>query len=271
MSGREWARAASEWPRAAAAAAYHVVRRNRVTGPLLLRAIEAKIGRAPTAAVLVRRGALRGMTLEIDPRVQADVILGIYERRLSRHVLDTLRAGDLAFDVGSHTGYFALLMATAVGAGGGVVCFEPNESLHGLLEGNVLRNSQLVGATVSVAGVAVGATTGSTTFFRDTHSTRGRLDVGGDSTVEVVTLDEAVRRFGPPRFVKVDVEGGEADVLAGGRELLESGSCGFGIEVHSRGLGARCSELLRDHGYDCRFVRDAGRPETYLLAVPPRA
>ncbi len=33
--------------------------------------------------------------------------------------------------------------------------------------------------------------------------------------VETTTLDDLVRRFGRPRFVKIDVEGLEADVIAG--------------------------------------------------------
>jgi FkbM family methyltransferase len=258
----------SEWPRASAATAYHVLRRSRWAGPVVQRAIETRLDGATTARMKVRAGRLRGATLDIDPRVQADVVLGVYERRLSRHALGVLREGDTAFDVGSHLGYFALLMATAVGPSGSVVCFEPNDSLHAALEGNVERNRDLIAAKVSVARTAVGAVSGSTTFFKDDHSTRGRLWSEGGSRVEVTTLDEAAEAFGTPRFVKVDVEGGEMDVLSGGPRLLAARTTGFGIEIHSPALAEGCTALLRDAGYDCHSVRDRGRLETYLLAEP---
>ncbi|HEV2754300.1 MAG TPA: FkbM family methyltransferase [Actinomycetota bacterium] len=264
MSGGSW----SEWPRAAAASAYHVLRRSRWAGPVVQRAIEARLNGATTARLTVRAGPLRRMTLDIDPRVQADVVLGVYERGLSHHALGVLRDGHTAFDVGSHLGYFGLLMATAVGPSGSVVCFEPNDSLHAALEGNVERNRDLIPAKVSIARTAVGAVSGSTTFFKDDHSTRGRLGSDGGSRVEVTTLDEAAEAFGTPRFVKVDVEGSEVDVLSGGPRLLAARATGFGIEIHSPELGERCAALLREHGYDCRSVRARGRLETYLLAEP---
>jgi hypothetical protein len=100
------------------------------------------------------------------------------------------------------------------------------------------------------------------------HSTRGRLSDSGDAEVEVITLDDAVERYGTPRFVKVDVEGGELDVLTGGPDLVASHRASFGIEIHSDDLGRSCRNLLESAGYDCRFITEAGRAETYLLAEP---
>ncbi|HEX2057834.1 MAG TPA: FkbM family methyltransferase [Actinomycetota bacterium] len=263
-------RAALEWPWDAAAAVYHRARRTPLVGPLMLRVIERRARGARWIEARVRAGPLHGMTLAIDPRVQADVVVGAYERRLSRHVGGMLRDGDLAFDVGSHLGYFGLLMAMAVGVKGRVVCFEPDPGLHEALERNVARNRALVPAEVSVASVAIGATQGKTTFETGGHSTRGRLSDAGDVTVDVVTLDDAVERFGTPRFVKVDVEGGEVDVLAGAATLVAAGTTSFGIEIHSEELGDSCRRFLEAQGYACRTITEAGRAETYLLGDPPR-
>ncbi len=261
-------RAVLEMPWDALAAAYHRIRRTPVAGPLMLRAIEAGTGGARWVEGRVYAGPLRGMTLRIDPRVQADVVVGAYERRLSRHVHSILRRGDTAFDVGSHLGYFGILMAAAVGSGGSVVCFEPDPGLHQALQENVARNQGRIAADVSVARVAVGAAPGKTSFETGGHSTRGRLSDTGDVEVEVTTLDEAVASFGMPRFVKVDVEGGELEVLVGGPGLVASRQASFGIEIHSRALGTACKGLLEDAGYECRFITEAGRAETYLLADP---
>ena len=248
------------------AAVYHRARRTPVIGRLALRAIEAGTGGARWVDVRVRAGPLRGMSLHIDPRVQADVIVGAYERRLSRYVAGLLRPGDTAFDVGSHLGYFGILMGSVVGPTGSVICFEPDPALHDALQDNVTRNQDLISANVAVARLAVGPARGRASFETGGHSTRGRLSDAGDVDVEMITLDDAVERFGPPRFVKVDVEGGELDVLRGGRALVASRATSFGIEIHSKNLGDSCRRFLEAAGYGCRFVSEAGRAETYLLA-----
>lgn len=248
------------------AATYHRARRAPVIGRLMLRAIESGTGGARWVDVRVRSGPLRGMSLHIDPRVQADVVVGAYERKLSRHVACLLRPGDAAFDVGSHLGYFGILMASVVGPAGSVVCFEPDPGLHDALQGNVTRNRDLISAGVTVARLAVGPTRGLASFETGGHSTRGRLGDAGDVEVEMITLDDAVERFGTPRFVKIDVEGGELDVLRGGSALVASRATSFGIEIHSRDLGDACRRALEAEGYVCRFVTEAGRAETYLLA-----
>lgn len=261
-------RAALEWPWDALAAVYHRTRRTPYVGPLMLRAIEARTGGARWIDARVRAGPLRGMRLHIDARVQADVVVGAYERRLSRHVGAILRPGDTAFDVGSHLGYFGILMAWSVGETGTVVCFEPDPGLHDALTSNVTRNRAMIPAEVTVAQLAVGASRGVASFETGGHSTRGRLSDSGDVRVEAITLDDAVERFGTPHFVKVDVEGGEVGVLTGGSGLIASKAAAFGIEVHSRELADECRRLLEAAGYDCRFVTEAGRAETCLLAEP---
>jgi FkbM family methyltransferase len=234
----------------------------------MLRAIEARTNGARWVRARVRSGPLRDLSLDVDVRVQADVIVGAYERRLSRHVGGILRPGDVAFDVGSHLGYFGILMAAAVGPSGKVVCFEPDPGLHEALEGNVTRNRSLIPGDVSVARLAVGAAQGVTSFEAGGHSTRGRLSASGGVDVEVITLDDAVERFGKPRFVKVDVEGHELDVLHGAGAVIASKETSFGIEIHSDELGRTCRALLEGAGYGCRFIAEAGRAETYLLADP---
>lgn len=249
------------------ASAYHRLRRSRA-GPLMLRAIDrAARGRSAVPATVLT-GPLAGMTLELDPRVQADVVIDAYERRVSDAIRRELRAGDVAFDVGSHFGYFALLMSTAVGRGGRVVCFEPDLQVFATLERNIERNAPALGDGVIPVNVAVAGSAGSRRFARGGHTSRGSLSDAGDVVVDAITLDDAVARYGAPRLVKIDVEGGELQVLDGAPLLLERASATFVIEIHSPALGRACTGRLRAHGYDVVDVRERGRAETYVVATP---
>jgi FkbM family methyltransferase len=60
------------------------------------------------------------------------------------------------------------------------------------------------------------------------------------------------------RFVKIDVEGHELDVLMGARQTLISCTPILQVEIeerHSSGAISRCSNLLAELGYSCYFVR----------------
>jgi hypothetical protein len=61
----------------------------------------------------------------------------------------------------------------------------------------------------------------------------------------------------PPRFIKVDVEGFEVEVLEGMRETLRDHAPVLVVEVRSRDLEQRCIALLEDAGYAPRVRRNA--------------
>ena len=64
--------------------------------------------------------------------------------QLSQRAIDVLRAflrpGDVAIDIGAHTGYSTLPMALAVGKGGTVFALEPNVHAYKVLLANVALN-----------------------------------------------------------------------------------------------------------------------------------
>jgi FkbM family methyltransferase len=156
--------------------------------------------------------------------------VGIYHRPDRRGALDRMYArfggrGDLAFDIGSHVGD---RVASFRRLGMRVVAVEPQPLLAGLL-----RLLYGLDPRVWVVEAAVGAEPGSTELHLNldnpTVSTASADFVNaaaGDRawqsqrwerrvTVPVTTLDALIRRFGEPRFVKIDVEGYEDQVLRG--------------------------------------------------------
>ena len=73
--------------------------------------------------------------------------------------------------------------------------------------------------------------------------------------VSVSTLDALIARHGSPSFIKVDVEGYEAEVLEGLSRRVDA----ISLETHkaTHDISLACLERLRDLGFD-RFAISAG-------------
>lgn len=140
-----------------------------------------------------------------------------------------LGEGSLVFDVGAHQGVVALMLADVVGPGGRVIAVEAEPHNARAAE----RNRHLNGADNVTVLQAAGAAESGSLRFRE--GLNGRVAQGGGwGTVEVsaVAIDDLVETYGLPDCVVVDVEGFEADVLAGARETILRARTLFLVEVH---------------------------------------
>jgi len=168
----------------------------------------------------VWRGFLRSVIIYNDPRIVLPL------RRFYRSLL---KQGDLAFDIGAHVGTRARAMRAA---GARVVALEPQAPFSAYLRLTLPRDIRLVeaaaGACETVARMAVSTrhpTVSSLNdgFAQDIGSKPGFEHVRWDSVqqVKVVTLDSLIAQEGLPRYIKIDVEGYELDVLAGLSQPVE--------------------------------------------------
>jgi FkbM family methyltransferase len=145
-------------------------------------------------------------------------------RALRRFCRELVRPGDLAFDVGAHVGNRALALAAA---GARVLAMEPQPLFAGYLARHV------AGERITVLPVAVGREPGTAVLnVSRRHPTVSTLSAGWIEAVRgapgfrgvrweervevpVTTLDALVAAHGRPAFCKIDVEGMEAEILAG--------------------------------------------------------
>lgn len=183
---------------------------------------------------------LGGSLMRVSSRTDVEwetFFFGAFEAYVVRWLERLAPAGGVAIDVGANVGSHTLAMARGIGAqgiavggagaGGRIIACEPMPSNLEVLRRNVALNGL---DSVTVVPSAVGASSGKEHLFipdssshnqgtasLTEHATREKIEVN------CTTLDELVADLDLPRvdLVKIDVEGHEPNVLAGGRNTLE--------------------------------------------------
>ena len=139
---------------------------------------------------------------------------------------ETLRSGDVLYDIGANVGSYSLI-AAALRSGVRVVALEPGYANYAALCDNVLLNRQQDVITPLPVVLAEG-TELRTLHYSDVaagaaeHELRQKENPAYRQPVLAYRLDDLVEQFGlpPPTLVKLDVDGGEAAVLAGATQTL---------------------------------------------------
>jgi FkbM family methyltransferase len=134
-----------------------------------------------------------------------------------------LSSGDLCFDIGANLGNrsrcFRHLGCRVVAAEPQTSCFRRLQRRFSCDPGIHLVNKALGGqsgsAELRLSSNHVLASLSNEFITRTKASGRFKSAWGDTVTVEVTTLDQLIDEFGEPSFIKIDVEGFEAEVLAG--------------------------------------------------------
>jgi FkbM family methyltransferase len=150
-----------------------------------------------------------------------------------------VRPGDVIFDIGAYVGPYTLLGARLAGPTGHVYAFEPDPVARAVLERNIAANHA---ENVTIVRAAVTAAEGvvwlESTSLGDAASAVRRDS--GQVKVPATTLQAFCQRESVfPNVIKIDVEGGEGDVLdAGAAEVIRQARVIL-LEVHEAALRAQ--------------------------------
>jgi len=155
------------------------------------------------------------------------ILFGEIEKAEILFVERYLRAGMTVLDIGAHHGLYTLLASKQVGGAGRVVAFEPSPRERAQL----LRNLNInFCSNVRVEACALGKERSQEELFLvnggedGCNSLRPPVVESGVSpvSVRVARLDDWLEKERIERvdFIKLDVEGGERDVLRGAAKLL---------------------------------------------------
>jgi FkbM family methyltransferase len=178
---------------------------------------------------------------------------------------------DLAFDIGAHVGD---RVASFRRLGARVVAVEPQPALVRVLrlfygrKRNVVIEAVLVGSSIGRADLRINVDnpTISTVSAAFVDAADGAPGWEGQRWTRIIrmpvtTLDTLIARHGTPAFIKIDVEGFEADVLAGLTKPVKALS--FEFTTIQRDVAHRCIERCAALGFS---TFNAALGESQVLA-----
>lgn len=203
----------------------------RVTNPV--------VGRVP---IVITGGLNRGMRWSLAA-AGSGYGSGRRESKQMQVIWDLMREDDIVWDIGAHYGFVTLAASRRVNGTGQVHAFEPGHSNYWFLQRHIRWNRL---RNVTSHNCAVGDMDGTTTFGGGSTSKQHRLG-GGSEVVLVRTINSLVAsgKAQAPTFMKIDVEGAEADILRAGLPHLGRATRML-IAVHSQAVCDQCVQLLSD-------------------------
>jgi FkbM family methyltransferase len=195
------------------------------------------------------RGVLRSLRIYYGGRHNRAAMDALYAR--------FVKPDDLVFDVGSHVGD---RIAAFRRLGARVVACEPNPPLVKTLRLIYGRDPQVMIEPVAV-GAAPGeiemrinvdnptVSTASKDFLKASEGAEGWQGQVWDKSIKVgvTTLDALIARHGMPAFMKIDVEGFEAEALAGLTQPVPALS--FEFTTIQRDVALACLKRCAELGY----------------------
>lgn len=173
-----------------------------------------------------------------------------------------LEEGDVAFDIGTHHGWYTLLFSRKVGDMGQVLAIEPNPNNLCFIQKNIQLNQLLNVKVLPYAlsnksghtKLSIGAHSGGHTIMRLSGRKRGAIFTSRAITVPTKTLDNLLQGFDEVKLIKIDVEGAELNILKSCKQLRKVRR--FIVEVHRREYLSSLRALFENKGFKVKKLKE---------------
>ena len=166
-----------------------------------------------------------------------------------------LSEGDVVLDIGANIGYYALLESKLIGETGEVYAVEPIKNNLNNLKRNIKLNEF---KNIKTYNLAMGDKDNEEVeIYMRSHGNLSSLTSLPSNYGDVVSVERVLMSKKelphPPKYIRMDVEGYEGNILEGMQNTLSSRPC-LQIEFHptilTNGQKERVCAILREKGYD---------------------
>ncbi len=213
--------------------------------------------------VSVEKGFAKGVQLRLNLLTESNYWLGRHEVEVQEILKRLAKPGRIFYDLGAHLGVFSLAFAKSTGSQGEVFAFEPDPENALRVKEHINRNN-FTDRVKPVEAAVWSCPTAKIPFkqgaVRRTYGgvcTDGITPVLADGEtvmVPAISLDSFIQEgHPPPDILKIDVEGGECEVLKGGEKLFSASKPILICEVHYEGTARWITDWLVTKGYFGRW------------------
>jgi FkbM family methyltransferase len=216
--------------------------------------------------IKIRSGPLKGKKWIVVSGYS--FIRGDYEPYKTEAFLKNFSCGNILFDIGAHIGYYSSIAADINDRKGSVYAFEPRPMNIKFFRRHMkINNFQNVNLTEAAAGESDGYVQ-----FDDNHgSATGFVSRDGNIRVRQISIDRMVKdgELPLPDFIKIDVEGGEIELLKGLEYVISSARPKILVATHFPECHKYAENFLNRHNYRFQVLNPDGvAGDTEIIAVP---
>jgi FkbM family methyltransferase len=223
------------------------------------------------------------------PEFRRCVTMFIKEPQTCEWIRSEIKSGQIFYDIGANIGIYSILAAHRVGERGKVYAFEPHSANFSRLLENITANR--LGKIVVPCNLAIysqndflpfvyltaQAGSSSSQLKNPTEIGDDKVDTAISELKYAISIDSLVAsgKFPAPHHVKIDVDGGELQILRGMDKLLASSEKPRSIQVEiNKGYKEEILAFMEVHNYvwskthhtrrGLELIAEGADPEDYV-------
>ncbi len=183
----------------------------------------------------IKLGIAKGLTFKLNPSHSSQIIWGLNELEIHPYFNKYARKTDNILDIGAAFGYYSLIYRK-LNNKGRILTFEPGIGrFHQEIKANFEKSN----------------------YSMENVELIGKM-VGVEENDDFVKIDDYFGAGEKNKILfKVDVDGGELDVLKSGVETFSKNECYFIIETHSPKLEKECIQFMHSINYQTKIIKNA--------------